>query len=139
MSRLVVDRVRPAIVLAESEVEKLSALALQMEQSSPLAANMLLDEIERAAVLPDLEMPDDVVRMHSTIQFIDKAHGHRRTVLLVYPSEADISVGKVSVLTPVGAGLIGLRAGQEILWPDRDGHARALRIIRVKPPSRRTL
>lgn len=136
MPTAAIDTLRPTIVLAEGEADRLSALAIQMEHAAPLAAGMLLDEIDRAEVWPDADMPDDVVRMHSTVQFLDTAHGQRRTVLLVYPSEADISVGKISVLTPVGAGLIGLRTGQEILWPDRDGHTRPLRILKVKPPGR---
>lgn len=136
MPSLAIDHARPTIIMAETDAERLSALALQMEQSSPLAAGMLLDEIERAEIRPDVEIPDDVVRMHSTVQFVDDAHRQRRTVLLVYPSEADIAVGKISILTPVGAGLIGLRAHQQIRWPDRDGHERPLRILKVKPPTR---
>jgi regulator of nucleoside diphosphate kinase len=53
---------------------------------------------------------------------------------LVYPAEADIEAGRISILTPVGAGLIGLAEGASILWPDRDGHERRLRIIAVTPP-----
>ena len=129
------EPVRPYIIMSETDVERLSALALQMEHATP-AAGMLLDEIDRAEVRPDDAVPDDVVRMHSTVQFVDDAHGQARTVLLVYPSEADIAAGKVSVLTPVGAGLIGLRPHQEILWPDREGQLRALRILKVRPPGR---
>jgi regulator of nucleoside diphosphate kinase len=118
MPSLAIKAVRPAILMAETDVERLSALALQMEPSSPLAANLLLDEIDRAQIVADREMPDDVVRMHSTVEFVDEAHGQTR----------------VSVLTPVGAGLIGLRARQEIRWPDRDGHERSLKILKVVPP-----
>jgi regulator of nucleoside diphosphate kinase len=134
MPSLAIKAVRPAILMAETDVERLSALALQMEPSSPLAANLLLDEIDRAQIVADREMPDDVVRMHSTVEFVDEAHGQTRTVQLVYPSEADIAARRVSVLTPVGAGLIGLRARQEIRWPDRDGHERSLKILKVVPP-----
>lgn len=130
------EPVRPHILMSETDAERLSALALQMEQAAPLAAGLLLEEIDRAEIRADADLPDDVVRMHSSVQFEDAAHGDRRTVLLVYPSEADIAAGKVSVLTPVGAGLIGLRPRQEILWPDRDGHSRALRILKVRPPGR---
>ena len=54
-----------------------------------------------------------------------------RTVRLVYPGEADIEKGFVSVLTPVGAALIGLTAGQAIDWTDRDGRTRRLHVIEV--------
>lgn len=50
-----------------------------------------------------------------------QASGADRAVELVYPHDADISAGRVSILTPVGAGVIGLRTRQSILWPDRDG------------------
>ena len=128
--------VRPRIIMAETEVERLSTLALQMEQAAPIAADMLLQEIERAEIRPDAEMPGHVVRMRSTVRFEDDANGVARSVLLVYPKEADIAAGKISVLSLVGAGLIGLSVGQAIEWPDRDGHARVLRILKVEPPGR---
>lgn len=127
---------RPHLIMAETEVERLSTLALQMEQAAPLAADMLLREIDRAEIRPDAEMPDHVVRMRSTVRFEDDAHGAARSVLLVYPKEADIAAGKISVLSLVGAGLIGLSVGQSIQWPDRDGHERLLRILKVEPPGR---
>lgn len=125
---------RPSIIMAETEVERLSTLALQMEQAAPVAADMLLQEIQRAEIRPDAEMPRHVVRMRSTVRFEDDAHGAARSVLLVYPKEADIAAGKISVLSLVGAGLLGLSVGQEIRWPDRDGHERMLRILKVEPP-----
>lgn len=127
---------RPPIIMAETEVERLSTLALQMEQAAPMAADMLLEEIQRAEIRPDDDMPRHVVRMRSTIRFEDEAHGAARSVLLVYPKEADIAAGKISVLSLVGAGLIGLSPGQAIRWPDRDGHERLLRILKAEPPVR---
>lgn len=126
---------RPPIIMARSDAERLTALAEDMEHASPQAANMLLDEIERARVAPDHKVPQDVVRMHSTVRFVDEAHGHERTVELVYPHEADIEAGRISVLTPIGAGLIGLRPDQAITWPDREGHERRLRVVEVRMPA----
>ncbi|NQE62761.1 nucleoside diphosphate kinase regulator [Caulobacter sp. RHG1] len=125
---------RPRIIMAETEVERLSTLATQMQQAAPLAADMLLAEIDRAEIRADNDMPGDVVRMRSTVRFEDDANGLARSVLLVYPKEADIEAGKISVLSLVGAGLIGLAVGQSIRWPDRDGHERLLRILKVEPP-----
>jgi transcription elongation GreA/GreB family factor len=102
--------------------------------AAPLAAGLLLDEIGRARICDDERAPADVVRMGSRVEFVDEAHGEARTVRLVWPAEADIAQGRVSVMTPVGAGLIGLRPGQSILWPDRGGEKRALRIVAVAPP-----
>ncbi len=130
---------RPRVILGETDAERLSALALQMEPSAPFAAGLLLAEIDRAEIQPDALVAADVVRMHSTVAFIDEAHGKRRTVLLVFPNEADIAAGKISVVTPVGAGLIGLTAGDEIQWPNREGRERALKILRARPPVRLAL
>jgi regulator of nucleoside diphosphate kinase len=120
---------RPPLVLSETDAERLSALALQNEAAHPVAAGLLLDELERAQVRR--RVADDVVGMNSTVEFLDEAHGEPRTVQLVYPDEADIAAGRISIMTPVGAGLIGLKAGQSILWPDRGGETRVLRILRV--------
>lgn len=122
---------RPPIVLSETDAERLSGLAIQNELTHPVAAKLLLSEIARAQIRRDVLVRDDIVGMNSTVEFRDEAHGRDRVVQLVYPQDADIAAGKVSILTPVGAGLIGLAAGQAILWPDREGEKRVLRILRV--------
>lgn len=131
MTRTLKPSARPPIIVGETDAERLTGLALQHEASNPLVAGLLLDELSRAQVRPDAKVPDDVVRMDSTVRFRDEAHGREREVRLVYPSEADIAAGRISILTPIGAGLIGLSAGQSILWPDRDGDRRVLRILSV--------
>ena len=50
---------------------------------------------------------------------------------LVFPGDADISRQRISVLTPVGAALLGLSAGQSIEWAARDGRVRRLSVIAV--------
>jgi len=127
---------RPPIVISESDAERLTALAIQAEQSSPQVADLLLDELERADVRPDGQVPPDVIGMETVVEFVDEAHGAARTVQLVFPGDADIAENKISVLTPVGAGLIGLSAGQSIVWPDRDGHDRVLKVLRVTRPAK---
>ncbi|WP_204350847.1 GreA/GreB family elongation factor [Klebsiella pneumoniae] len=49
-----------------------------------------------------------------------------------------MAANRISVITPVGAGLIGLREGDSILWPDRDGHERTLSVVKVIQPARDT-
>ena len=63
--------------------------------------------------------------MGSTLRFTTDT-GEDRTITLVFPSDADISAGKVSILTPIGAALIGLSAGQSIDWTGRNGHPHRL-------------
>lgn len=123
---------RPAIHMIEAEAEKLTNLAIAVEERLPQVSELLLREIGRAKVHAGDDLPADVVTMGSEVEFVDEGNGVTRKVRLVYPQEADIAAGRVSILTPVGAGLIGLRAGQAILWPDREGRERALRIVKVE-------
>jgi regulator of nucleoside diphosphate kinase len=123
---------RPSIILSETDAERLSALALQREATAPELAARLLAELERATVRPDDRAPRDVVHMYAFVEYLDAAHGAARTVQLVYPEQADIAAGRISVFTPIGVGLLGLKPGQSILWPDRDGHERPLTVLRVE-------
>lgn len=125
---------RPAITLIDSECDALYALALAVQPKWPGRAALLLAELDRADVCSAAAMPGDVVTMNSEVEFIDDNNGTLRTVKLVWPQDADIEAGRVSILSPVGTGLIGMRAGGSILWPDRGQHDRLLRIVRVAPP-----
>ena len=122
---------RPPIHMIDSEAEALTNLAIGAEDRHPDVSEMLLQEIGRARLHPAAKIPADAVTMLSTVEFTDKATGATRTLQLVYPKDADIAQGRISILTPVGAGLIGLRAGQSIIWPDRHGKERVLTIEKV--------
>lgn len=127
---------RPIIHLTAVECDALSGLALSAEHSHPHTAAMLLAELDRAELCNVGDLPPQTVSMNSSIEFVDEGSGVRRVVQLVYPKDADIGAGRISILTPIGAGLIGMSAGQSILWPDREGHVRSLRIVSVASPDR---
>lgn len=122
---------RPPIHMIDTEARKLEDLALEIEDRFPHVSEMLLRETNRARVHRAENMPADVVTMGATVEFVDEGSGARRTVQLVWPAQADIQAGRISILTPIGAGLIGLREGQSIVWPDRDGHERVLVVLKV--------
>jgi len=123
----------PSITLAKSDPQKLSYLALAGPGSNdPEAADDLLHEIDRASIVDDASLPVDVVRMGSLVRF--RTGRDERTVLLVYPADADIASARISVLTPIGAALIGLRVGQSISFRTRDGRPQMLTVLRVLPP-----
>lgn len=123
----------PPVMLSTTDAERLSSLAASAARRSPEVAQRLLAEIDRAELLPPDDLPPDVVAMYSHIEYRDEGTGSARQVQLVYPHEADIAQGRVSVLTLVGAALLGLRPGQSILWPKQDGQERRLTILRVSP------
>ncbi len=88
----------------------------------------------RASIADAATMPANIVTMGAVVEYRSGAGEHRR-VELVFPVEADIAKNKVSILTPIGAALIGLSAGQSIGWTARDGRAQQLTVIRVEQPS----
>lgn len=127
---------KPPVHMIDREADALTDLAIGVEKRMPQVSELLLREIGRATIHKERHLPRDVVTMNSEVDFVDAASGAVRSVRLVYPSDADISTGRISILTPVGAGLIGLRTGSAILWPDRDGQERALTIRAVLQPPR---
>jgi regulator of nucleoside diphosphate kinase len=122
----------PEIMLASSEHRLLLRLAAGSGQTAD-DSDELLYELERATVVPDQFLPSDTVRMGSTVSF-RTGDGENKSVELVLPVDADIAAGKVSVLTPIGTALLGLRTGQSISWRTRDGRRQALTVLQVMPP-----
>jgi len=128
-------RERPPIHVLAEESDLVANLALSVEHRQPVVAAMLLEEIERAELHEPGTMPADAVRLGSGISFLDERAGQVRSVHLVLPADANIAEGRISILTPVGAALYGLRAGDAIDWPDIDGNERRITIVRVTQPS----
>ena len=123
----------PNIILERSEHSQLSLLALAGTGHTADTADALLHELDRAQIVTEPEVPADVVRMGSTVRF--RTGRDTRQVQLVYPADADISLGRISVLTPVGTALIGLRAGQSITFTARDHRPQMLTVLAVLPPA----
>lgn len=107
-----------------SEVDFVRLMAIQ--PSPPLRA-----ELERAIVIPVESIQTNVVTMNARVHYRDERTGLDREVQIVFPDEADIALGKVSILAPVGAALIGLSVGQAIDWDFPDGTERRLTVIAV--------
>ncbi|WP_332683143.1 nucleoside diphosphate kinase regulator [Bosea sp. (in: a-proteobacteria)] len=125
---------KPKIVVAESDHERLTGLATAALERIPEVAEELLAEMDRAKVVSLKQMPAEVVRMGSIVQFDSDSAQHRR-VQLVFPGEADIEQGRISVMTPIGTALIGLTAGQSIAWTARDGRKHTLTVLTVEQPA----
>src|SRR6478735_5330905 len=134
MTQTKVPADRPAIHVLAEESDLVVSLALTTEQRQPVVAAMLLEEIERAELHEPGTLPTDVVTLGSAISFIDERSGIERDVQLVLPAHANITEGRISILTPVGAALYGLSAGDSINWPDIDGNERRIRITKVQQP-----
>ena len=125
---------KPGIVVSDLDYERLNALASATESRAPEVASELFEELARARIVPAGSVPPDVVRMGSTVEYRSDDGKHRR-ITLVYPKDADIALERVSILTPIGAALIGLSPGQGMEWTTRDGRRYRLTVVAVAPPS----
>src|SRR6185437_489891 len=83
-------------------------------------------------VLAKGRRPIDVVSMGCEVEFRDESTGRVQKLILVDPREADIEQRKISVLTPVGTALIGLRTGTSITWETRTGELKRLTVMGVR-------
>lgn len=119
----------PEILIPQDDFETLMKLA-SAGAGDDGPADDLLNELERATVAEDGVLPASIVRMGSTVSY-SLDGGQPKTVRLVYPAEADIASGAISVLTPIGAALLGLRPGQTIGFEARDGTEREIKVIAV--------
>jgi regulator of nucleoside diphosphate kinase len=76
----------------------------------------LEEELNRARVTTSESVPRDVVTMNSRVRVTDLESGKELVYQIVFPREADISMGKISVLAPIGTALLGYAVGNEIQW-----------------------
>jgi regulator of nucleoside diphosphate kinase len=131
----------PAIAISTHDIDRLRHLAEAAMEKYPRTAEFLAREIDRAEIISaDRSAIDDIsglkrkvnlVTMQSEVTFLDDISGQKRKVILVYPEEADVDAGKISILTPIGAALIGLSAGQSIEFQTPSGGWRSLTVMAV--------
>lgn len=116
------------LVITDHDIQRLQPV---LEQHDTPASDALEWELHRARVVAQRDVPPDVVTMNSEVEYEDLETGHRRTVRVVYPKDADASRGRVSVLAPIGSALLGLAAGDEIEWTVPTGRKR-IRVVALR-------
>lgn len=119
------------VTLDAALVERFESLASAAMERFPEAAYLLVTKLSRARLVAASKLPDDCVTIGSNVSYQDERTGRAQQVTLVLPEQADISRGLVSVLTPVGVALLGLRPGNRVRWETRAGEERALSVLAV--------
>lgn len=124
------------IIITEQDAIRLRPIV----QRKPLLQNpdyenlpRLKAELDRASIVMQEDLPNDVVAMNSFVELEDLTDGEILTFQLVYPEHAEISEGRISILAPLGMAMLGYRVGDEIEWPVPAGTAR-VRIRKVTNP-----
>ena len=90
----------------------------------------LEEELERAEVVQQNDIPADVITMRSTVRLKDLDTSEEMSYQLTFPTEANFDEGKISVLAPIGTAMIGYRRGDVIEWEVPSG-VRRLRVEEV--------
>ncbi|REK16599.1 MAG: nucleoside diphosphate kinase regulator [Planctomycetota bacterium] len=110
---------RRQIILTTEDYQRLESLLasnLARIAGDKERLNELRAELDRAQVVPQEEVPEDVVTMNSAVALRDLDTNEFETYTLVYPDRADIANYKLSVLAPIGTAIIGYRVGDELKW-----------------------
>jgi regulator of nucleoside diphosphate kinase len=94
-------------------------------------ANMLVNVLESANVVGSEEIPADVVTMNSRVRYVDATANGVKEFTLVYPEDADAAAGRVSVLSPVGNALLGMKVGQMANLRLPTGGELAIRVLGI--------
>jgi regulator of nucleoside diphosphate kinase len=123
---------QPTVYVTEPDYERLANLA---ESGDTRGSRLLAEELERAVIVRDEEVRRPFVRLNSQVEFSDLTTGRSRRVEVVTPDEADIDRNRLSVVTPVGAALIGLPVGETIGLRMEDGRAHVLVVLDVGAPA----
>ena len=103
------------IYITQADMKRLQSLVESM-RSSREDLKALRSELEHAHVVPQSEIPQDVVTMNSKAKIRDLESGETMTYTLVFPSQANVDDGKISVLAPIGTAMLGHRVGEEFEW-----------------------
>jgi len=125
-------RSSPPLRITSEDAERLRTLVEKhVTGRFAQAAELLEAELDRATVVPQSEMPANVATMRSRVVVEIVETGRRHSVQLVYPDEANVDEGRISVLAPMGIALLGLTVGDEMEWSMPGGRPSTVRIVSV--------
>lgn len=121
------------IQITEFDLQRLRRLILGAQSTEYRQSEYLEKlqmELDRAIIVDPKEIPPTVVTMNSTIELLDLDASELETYTLVFPEDADISQGKISVLAPIGTAMLGYEIGDVFEW-DVPAGKRRLRVERI--------
>jgi regulator of nucleoside diphosphate kinase len=103
------------VVLCEEDYKFLKKL-VDMNPGNSGQEMSLSYEVNRAIVVKDNAFPPNTIRINSRVRVLDLDSGKESEFIIVMPHQADIQQMKISILTPMGAAVIGFRPGDELSW-----------------------
>ena len=90
----------------------------------------LEQELERATIVGSKDVLPDVVTMNAKVELLDIDKNEKMTFTLVFPIDADIDRGKISIIAPNGTAILGYRVGDTVIWQVQAG-VRRIKIQKI--------
>jgi regulator of nucleoside diphosphate kinase len=115
------------------DVERLESLLITMKSSSSPKKrylNQLSQELDKAKIVEPQNIPEDIITMNSVVRIKDLESDEETTYTLVFPSDASIEAGRISILSAIGTALIGYSVGDIVEWQVLSGMKR-LKILEI--------
>lgn len=122
---------QPDIIISSLDLERLEALLDARSTSGALYQSNLEEELERATVVESRHIPENIVSMNSTVQLSLSSSEAPFYLTLVYPKDVKEDGSTLSILSPIGTALLGMKQGDEIDWPNPGGSNVKVRIENI--------
>lgn len=119
--------------LTELDQVRLTTLVHKHDRGGPASpqTERIAQALDLADIVPSRQVPPDVVTMYSQVLLLDVVTGQRSKLAVCYPQDAEPAAGFVSVLSPVGAGLLGLKVGSVFRWQTPTGEERQAQVLEL--------
>jgi regulator of nucleoside diphosphate kinase len=104
--------------LTQIDYFRLARLTLESGTHASEAVRTLLENSELVA---SEAVPSDVITMYTQVLLGGDTGTQPHKLTLCYPADAEPSNGFISVLSPLGASLLGLRVGDVARWRTPSG------------------
>ena len=126
------EQTKNPVVLCQEDFKKLSYI-LNLKPGDQPDENTLAYEVSRAIIVKDSAFPANTIRLNSAVTVVDMDSRKELEFTICLPQHADARSKRISVLTPMGAAIIGFRIGDEVEWKMPAGLKR-LKILDVRQP-----
>lgn len=119
------------IFITQTDRQRLTEMvetALAGKNRDAASLKELAQELALAETVEPKAVPPEVVTMNSRVVLQDLESGERTEYVLVFPEQADVGRGRLSVVSPIGTAILGYAKGDSIVW-QTPGGPRQIRIV----------
>lgn len=125
--------IRKDIYITDHDLRRLRKL---MSDPATQSETMGLDvrelalELDRGIVVAPKDVPENVITMNSRVLLRDRESGKEMTCWLVFPDKVHAVKNAVSILSPLGAAMIGNKVGDTFSW-ESSGSTREMEVVDI--------